>query len=171
MKQFFYTIMLTAIALSASSQITLERQVIGSTGGYHETNSGDIKVSSTVGEAITTTEKTSDESLILTQGFQQPGTFVPELDLFIYNGFTPNGDGANDLWIIDGIEQYPTNTVYIFNRWGDKLWQQDGYDNVNTVWDGANGDGAKVPIGTYFYVISIPDANPNHYEGWVQIVN
>lgn len=36
----------------------------------------------------------------------------------IPNAFTPNGDAVNDLWEIAYIENYPSNSVTIFNRWG-----------------------------------------------------
>ena len=51
-------------------------------------------------------------------------TVVPDdarPEVVIYNGITPNGDGRNDGWIIDGIEEYPDNEVLIFNRWADQL--------------------------------------------------
>jgi gliding motility-associated-like protein len=76
-----------------------------------------------------------------------------------YNTLTPNGDGINDTWIIDGIETYPENTVYIFNRWGDLVFSQESYDNEERVWKGNSNTGLMVdnnmlPEGSYFYQIS-----------------
>ncbi|MGV3760939.1 T9SS type B sorting domain-containing protein, partial [Parapedobacter sp.] len=77
-------------------------------------------------------------------------------------GFSPNGDGINDYWSIDGIEQYPDNTVTLYNRWGDKVFRATGYDNQSTVFRGeANrltrlGAGT-LPAGTYFFVIRYRD--------------
>ncbi|KPM30702.1 Membrane-associated lipoprotein precurser [Croceitalea dokdonensis DOKDO 023] len=76
-------------------------------------------------------------------------------------GFSPDNDGNNDVWIINGIEEYPDNTVMIFNRWGDKVFTISGYDNNSNVFRGeANrllGMGAgQLPEGTYFFMINIP---------------
>ncbi|TCS85067.1 gliding motility-associated-like protein [Anseongella ginsenosidimutans] len=77
-------------------------------------------------------------------------------------GISPNGDGINDLWIIEGIEYYPENTVSIYNRWGDMVFQIRDYDNQSKIFTGlANrltrlGAGA-LPSGTYFFNIKHPD--------------
>ena len=85
--------------------------------------------------------------------------------LTIAHGISPDGDGVNDNWQIEGIEKYPNNTVTIFNQWGDILYKVSGYDNANVVWKGeARGGTAKMngelPNGTYFYVIDISGARP-----------
>lgn len=87
--------------------------------------------------------------------------------LKIYSGFSPNGDGVNDTWIIDGIEFYPDNSVAIYNRWGDVVWQKNAYDNTTVVWDGIwSFTGEKLPNGTYFYIINIPG---KQFKGWVEL--
>ena len=40
--------------------------------------------------------------------------------------FTPNGDGKNDTWGISGLESYDKATIYVFNRWGGRVWQYSG---------------------------------------------
>ena len=75
-------------------------------------------------------------------------------------GFSPNGDGINDFWKIDTIENYPNNTVTIYNRWGDIVFTIKGYNNTINVFRGeANRKtkmGAnKLPSGTYFFDIKI----------------
>jgi gliding motility-associated-like protein len=79
-------------------------------------------------------------------------------------GFSPDGDGNNDFWTINGIEEYPNNSVMIFNRWGDMVFKIDGYDNNSNVFRGeANqltGMGAgQLPEGTYFFQINVPEAH------------
>jgi gliding motility-associated-like protein len=87
--------------------------------------------------------------------------------LNIFNAFSPNNDGVNDKWIIEGIENFPENNVKFFNRWGDKLREFQNYNNVNSVWDGTNEKGNLVPDGTYFYILTITGSKT--YTGWVQI--
>lgn len=78
----------------------------------------------------------------------------------VYNAVSPNGDGHNDYFIIDGIEQCPNNTVEIYNRWGVKVFETKGYNTTGNVFKGFS-DGrttvdrnAKLPEGTYFYIIN-----------------
>lgn len=93
----------------------------------------------------------------------------PTSRLIIYNVITPNGDGDNDLWIIDGIEEYPVNSVAIFNRWGDKINNYERYDNKTVVWNGTNQKGYLVPDGTYYYILSIKDIDA--MTGWIFVRN
>ena len=75
------------------------------------------------------------------------------LDIVIYSGFTPNGDNVNDVWIIENAEQYPDLVVQIYNRWGEKVFESNGYNSQNA-WDGTfYKNGKDLPIGTYYYII------------------
>ncbi|MBL0129068.1 MAG: choice-of-anchor L domain-containing protein [Flavobacteriales bacterium] len=67
-------------------------------------------------------------------------------DVTIPNVITPNGDGHNDYWEIDGI-LYVSNTVRIFNRWGQEVYSASNYRNQ---WNG--GD---LPDGTYYYEVTV----------------
>ena len=80
--------------------------------------------------------------------------------LAIPKGFSPNGDGQGDRWILQGILGYPGSLVTIFNRWGNMVFQVMGYDNQNIVWTGESERGLRLgsnqlPEGTYFYVIDL----------------
>ena len=86
----------------------------------------------------------------------------------IFNGFTPDGDGLNDNWVIGNIENFPNNTVSIFNRWGNKVWNTSNYDNITNFWDGKNQNGATLTSGTYFYIIEI-DNGTGVKKGWVEL--
>lgn len=70
----------------------------------------------------------------------------------IPNVFTPNGDGMNDTYKIDGYSNPCTDKliVEIYNRWGLKVYQSEDYDFE---WDGKNKSGHDVPPGTYFVVV------------------
>ena len=78
-------------------------------------------------------------------------------------GISPNGDGINDFWEIDGVEHYPDNMVSIYNRWGDLVFQLKNYDNQSRVFNGnANKlnrlGGGMLPSGTYFFAIQYRDS-------------
>ncbi|MGS2761371.1 Ig-like domain-containing protein, partial [Sinomicrobium sp. M5D2P9] len=81
---------------------------------------------------------------------------VEPLLLVVYNEFSPNGDGFNDTFVIDGIQLYPNNTLQVYNRYGNLVFKTSNYNND---WDGvANKSGAimekdRLPVGTYFYVL------------------
>ncbi len=85
-------------------------------------------------------------------------------DVVIYNLVTPDGDGKNDYFIIDNIQNYPNNKVEIFNRWGTRVYETKGYDplgngstNVFTGYSEGKATvdkGTKLPSGTYYYVVT-----------------
>jgi len=89
------------------------------------------------------------------------------LYLIIHNVITPNGDGINDGWIIEGIEDYPDNTVQIFNRWGDKIHSYDHYNNTTQVWKGTTENDKKVPDGVYYYILTIHNGPAR--TGWIMV--
>lgn len=92
-------------------------------------------------------------------------TVVP--DVVITSGFTPNGDGFNDTWVIDFIELFPEVEVEIYNRWGEMLFRSVGY---RTPWDGRY-DGEPVPVGTYYYVVKLNDPQfPEAYTGPLTVI-
>lgn len=86
----------------------------------------------------------------------------------IPNVFTPNGDGRNDYFSIQG-NGLRSAEVSIFNRWGAKIFSKTydistfTYDNTTPagggdyknyiMWDGTNKNGNKVDDGVYFYVL------------------
>ena len=91
--------------------------------------------------------------------------------LTVYNEFTPNNDGKNDLFRIDCIESYPNNELKVFNRYGALVYSKTRYEND---WNGtANVSGVvnrgdMLPTGTYFYVITIGDGTVK--KGWLSIM-
>jgi gliding motility-associated-like protein len=73
------------------------------------------------------------------------------------NTITPNGDGFNDSFVFDIIrstppEAIPDNELIIFNRWGDIVFQMEGYDNN---WNGVNSRGEDLPEATYYYILRL----------------
>lgn len=75
----------------------------------------------------------------------------------VYNAVSPNNDSKHDYLEIENITAYPNNRVYIFNRWGDKVFELQGYDNASVVFTGTanKGGGSDLPAGTYFYTIAL----------------
>lgn len=84
-------------------------------------------------------------------------------ELVFHNGFSPNGDGINDRFVISGVEAFPENELVITNRWGNEVYRQKGYKNQ---WEGT-WDGNLLPDGTYFYLFF--DGNGKKFSGYVQI--
>jgi gliding motility-associated-like protein len=79
-------------------------------------------------------------------------TVVDDITQLIPNVISPNGDGKNDVWKLDFIQQfYPNATVEIYNQWGQQLHSSTGY---LVPWDG-KFNGEMVPEGNYYYVINL----------------
>ncbi|MCH8534585.1 MAG: gliding motility-associated C-terminal domain-containing protein [Flavobacteriaceae bacterium] len=97
--------------------------------------------------------------------FQDRPTIVEfsECQLEIFNAITPNDDGINDVFKIQGIECFPDNRVQIFNRYGVKIYDDKNYDNQQVVFDGKSSGRATlssssgVPSGVYFYILEYTD--------------
>ena len=71
-------------------------------------------------------------------------------------GFSPNDDGYNDVWKIDYLNQYENTHIELYNRWGKKLWESDSPNIIN--WDGKY-NGEDVPVGSYYYIITMGNGN------------
>lgn len=90
---------------------------------------------------------------------------VPDGKVVIYQGVSPNGDGLNDKWVIDNIEQYPDNLVQIFDRSGVLVYEIVGYDNTSRVFEGFRNKGfgtgsRELPESTYFYRVKLDKVQP-----------
>jgi gliding motility-associated-like protein len=75
----------------------------------------------------------------------------------IPNVFTPNGDGINETFYIDGIEQFPNSTLTVWNRWGKVVYESPSYNNSWTAKDEVDG--------IYYYVLQRNDGV--NFEGYV----
>lgn len=69
------------------------------------------------------------------------------------NAFTPNGDGYNEVWDIDGIHRFPNAIIEVYSRWGQRVFSSVGYA---TPWNGTN-NGNYLPEATYYWVIQLND--------------
>ena len=68
------------------------------------------------------------------------------------NAFSPNFDGFNDFLVIKGLEDFPDNSLEIYNRWGQLVFSKEGYQND---WYGLDGEGVPLPDGTYFMIVKV----------------
>jgi len=91
-----------------------------------------------------------------------------------FNGVSRLADGKNDFFEIGCIQDYEKNHVEIFNRAGTKVFEADGYNNIDVIFDGKSNRGISImgtnlPAGTYFYVISKGDGS-KHVAGYLELV-
>lgn len=91
-------------------------------------------------------------------------------DLHRYTGFSPNGDGINDYFVVEGLENAGAREITIINRWGVEVFHTSDYEND---WDGRNKNGESLPEDTYYYILKVDDVfNPGKqriYKGYVVI--
>lgn len=71
-------------------------------------------------------------------------TIIDDL-LEIPNIITPNSDGKNDAFVVKNLDAYLSNELFIYDRWGKKVYFKSNYQND---WDGENH-----ADGTYYYVL------------------
>ena len=78
-------------------------------------------------------------------------------DVYIPNAFSPNGDGINDHFIIHaGSEALSVQTLKIYSRWGDKIFEQHNFmpNSTNFGWDGTFKN-QILDNGVYLWVVNI----------------
>lgn len=83
-----------------------------------------------------------------------------------YTGLTPNGDNSNDQWFIENIDFFVTKKVEIFNRYGDRVWHTNDYNNSSDFFAGNYPNGQELPDGTYYFIAEFDDSV---YKGWIEI--
>ena len=81
-----------------------------------------------------------------------------DCDIIMPNVVTPNGDGINDFFRINGLENFPGSSLNSYNRWGNKIYSSDDYKND---WS------PKVSDGTYFYILNVSDGRK--FNGFFQV--
>jgi gliding motility-associated-like protein len=92
-------------------------------------------------------------------------------DIMIPQAITPNGDGFNDVLIINGIENYPDHELIIFNRWGAEVFRATAYQND---WNGnsqsnLNVGGDELPSGTYYYLFDTKVEGNEVMKGFIYL--
>ena len=83
------------------------------------------------------------------------------------SGFTPNGDGKNDVWNIPELQNFPQAVVEIYDRWGTLVYRSEaGYSKS---WDGYS-NGKPMPMDSYFYVINLNSPGLEPLAGTVTLI-
>lgn len=107
--------------------------------------------------------------------YLEPNLTGDEIEVF--NVITPNGDGIHDVLSIRGIENYPENTIRIYNRWGVLVYATSAYNTQGNFFDGTSEGRVtvdrnnKLPVGTYFYILDYQDntGNSKSLSGYIYI--
>ncbi len=121
---------------------------------------GDITTGS-----ITSIPFTPNEYAVLTIG--SANTATQSLNY----GISPDGDGINDVLVIEATRRRTENRLEIFNRWGIKVYEANGYTND---WNGSSDGRVTIskdkglPVGTYFYILEFMD-NGEKATGYIYI--
>jgi gliding motility-associated-like protein len=92
---------------------------------------------------------------------------VTELEyqpLKIPNAFSPDNDGVNETWIIEGLGKFPQHELTIYSRWESVILNEAPYQND---WAGelraaySNSKSRNIPEGTYFYILDLGNGQPS----------
>jgi len=86
---------------------------------------------------------------------------------FVFNQFSPNGDGINDFLVIRDIAAFQFNSIQIFNRYGQQVFE-DRNMVEDQLWNGTH-NGEQVPEGTYYYILDL-GAEIGTTKGWIQLI-
>jgi len=121
----------------------------------------DLKVGENVVTVVVTAEDGTQETytVIVNRADAVPQAIVPT------NIITPNGDGKNDYWIIDGLDKYPNNSVKVFDRAARLVYSKNNYNND---WDGSY-KGSPLNEDTYYYLIDLGNGSPK-IKGFISII-
>ena len=117
------------------------------------------------------TDQNCPRSIFLSMEINDDCKVLACTNVVIHNAFSPNGDGINDVFKIDGIDEitcYPENTVEIYNRWGVLVFETSNYNNTTNAFDGTSRGRTTIkksdglPTGTYFYIINYKSLDGNN---------
>lgn len=100
--------------------------------------------------------------------FDQIEFIVPDVRLI--SGFSPNNDGINDYFVIDGLVEWDgdvvNNELVVTDMTGVVMYRKENYGND---WDGRDMRGKPLPSGTYYYFINVYYSKKVQLKGFVII--
>ena len=80
---------------------------------------------------------------------------IKNCEFVIPTAFTPDNDQINDFWKLNELDEiWPYNIVYIYNRWGNQIYESIQGNYSSKPWDGTH-NGSSLPVGTYYYTIEV----------------
>jgi gliding motility-associated-like protein len=144
----------TQASLTTPPVVTTTATTNSPVGSYPITASGAASVNYTISYIAGTLTVNPQAASLISVNNINVESLVAQNEPAVRQAVSPNGDGINDVLIIDNIENYPDNRVVLMNRSGNEIFNVTGYDNVIRVFDGhSNINKAMQLPGTYFYML------------------
>ena len=171
MKQYlFYLFLLFSIySLNAQSQ-TSTPEVVNSTGGSasylnitYEWNIGELALVESMlgGEYILTNGQLQSQKT-------QTNIILESFFIVPNNILSANGDGENDIWHIQYLNQYPNHEVMVYDRAGRQVFYSRNYQSN---WNGKLA-GNPLSEDSYYYIIKITNGGKSEIKkGFLTIIN
>lgn len=159
----------TDVSLYEGQSAVLQGAVIGTNINYYWSPVSFMTNSNTLTPAVSPANNTTYTLHVASNagcGTAQDDVLVRVFKkILVPNSFSPNSDGINDTWNIRELSTYTSSVITVFNRYGQKVFQANGYPKM---WDGSF-NGKPLPSGTYYYVIDLKNNIPA-LSGWVFVV-
>lgn len=166
LRQGLFCLLFFCICRQAAGQ-SISPVLLNATGGSYLASGAIYEWS--VGE-LALVETMINSNAVLTNGLLQPLHAYPSelgFNIIPNNILSPNGDGENDTWIIDGILNFTENEVTVFDRAGRIVFFTKNYQNE---WTG-NAAGVPLTQDTYYYIIKLKNGDQFGFKkGFVTIV-
>jgi gliding motility-associated-like protein len=83
-----------------------------------------------------------------------------DCDVVVPNIITPNGDGENQFLVFENLDLFPQPKLEVFNRWGNKVFESDNYQN--------NWSPSELNPGVYFFTLELGTIDPK--KGFFQLM-
>jgi len=170
------TVKITATTQDATATIKINGVTVasGTASGSIALNVGTTVVNTVVTAQDGTTTKTYSITftrmgpIAAIMKYDQQEQPIGSNSIAVHRSVSPNGDGINDVLIIDGITAYPENKVQIMSRSGILVYEAKGYNNDTKVFDGHSTNGKLQKAGTYFYSLEYKDGDETkHKAGFI----
>ncbi|QEC79664.1 cadherin-like beta sandwich domain-containing protein [Mucilaginibacter ginsenosidivorax] len=139
-----------AITLNATGATIIHAQITGGDGVTTNTYSIAVSKNIPVPSLFTT----------VVTGVATKSNDINSPGLTVHQALSPNSDGINDVFTIDGIENYADNRLSIMNAGGALVYDVKGYGSNGNLFDGhSNKNGVMQKPGTYYYSLEYKDGN------------